>query len=681
VNLPSPPYPKTNDISIRWVGQVQTTIAGTYTFTVTSDDGQRLWVNGTNLVDDWISEGATPKSGSITLAANTRYDIVMEYMNIAGGASSTLAWTLPGDSVSAIIPTDFLYLPNAGNLVVGGTSQLTLSGSNSFSGGTTVANGGTLEASGDNTLGQGNVYINNNGQLVLQNGVTNGYISPAGDLVMNGADALAILSYTGTNTIHGFSTNGGTTYLPTGTYGASGSGATFQLFQFIGTGILNVTAIPSTTTLTSSSGNTAYGSSVTFTSTVSGSGPTPTGTVTFYDGASAIGMATLSGGQATFAASDLQVATSPHSITAVYSGDPNYVQSTSSALTQTVSPLTISPVTLAVSNKVYDSTVNASIIASNCTVSGVLPADTNGVHVGSATATFSDKNIGTNKTVSVSGITLVGSVAGNYLLSPNSETATANITQAGLSIIDVTANNKTYDGTTLDPLNAVSATLIGAFPGDVVSLNNSGAIGNFATAAVGNNKAVTVSGFTLNGTDATNYSLAQPTGLNASITQASTTNIVGSSANPAAPAATVHFTSTPTPIAPGAGTPTGNVIFLTNGVAFSTNALSSGVATSLSTTNLPVGTNTITAQYAGDANFTGSTGTLAQMVGGAPPGALSISLVGTNVVVNWSGSFTLQSAPAVNSTNSGFADVLGPVLTGPYTNTNAAAKTFFRLRN
>jgi len=60
-NLPTPPYPNTNQLSIRWLGQVLTTVAGNYTFTTTSDDGQRLWVNGTNLVDNWMSQGPAAK--------------------------------------------------------------------------------------------------------------------------------------------------------------------------------------------------------------------------------------------------------------------------------------------------------------------------------------------------------------------------------------------------------------------------------------------------------------------------------------------------------------------------------------------------------------------------------------------------------------------------------------------
>jgi hypothetical protein len=377
----------------------------------------------------------------------------------------------------------------------------------------------------------------------------------------------------------------------------------------------------------------------------------------------------------------LQVATSPHSITAVYNGNSTYAQAASSALTQVINPLTISPLTLSVSNKVYDSTVNASLILSNCTLSGVLTNDTNNVHIGAGTATFPARTVGTNITVAVTNLTLIGGLSGNYVLSPNGGTATANISTAGLTITNVTASSRVYNGTTNDALNAGSAALVGVFPGDNVTLNTIGATGNFTNAAVGANKTVIATGFTISGGDAANYTVAQPTGLTASITQASTTNVVSSTANPSSPGAVVDFISTPTPIAPGAGIPTGSVIFLTNGVVFNTNTLSSGSTISAGTSNLFLGTNIITARYAGDANFIGSTNTLAQIVGSPAPGALSISRVGGSVVLNWSGSFTLQSTAAINGTNSGFADLPGPVLTGPYTNTNTAAKTFFRLRN
>jgi hypothetical protein len=90
------------------------------------------------------------------------------------------------------------------------------------------------------------------------------------------------------------------------------------------------------TTLASSPNPSASGQLVTFTATVAPSaGPgTPTGTVTFKDGASALGTGTLAAGVASFATSSLAVG--GHSITAVYNGDTNFGGSTSAALSQAV---------------------------------------------------------------------------------------------------------------------------------------------------------------------------------------------------------------------------------------------------------------------------------------------------------------------------------------------------------
>ena len=92
-----------------------------------------------------------------------------------------------------------------------------------------------------------------------------------------------------------------------------------------------------TTKLSSSDSSAVYGESVTFTATVSANSPgsgTPTGTVTFMDGATSLGNGTLSGGVATFSISTLAVGS--HSITGIYNGDTNFTTSTSSTLAQTV---------------------------------------------------------------------------------------------------------------------------------------------------------------------------------------------------------------------------------------------------------------------------------------------------------------------------------------------------------
>jgi hypothetical protein len=61
---------------------------------------------------------------------------------------------------------------------------------------------------------------------------------------------------------------------------------------------------------------------------------TPTGSVTFYDGSTILGTATLSSGTASLSLTTLAVGS--HSITAVYGGDPNFKTSTSAALSQKV---------------------------------------------------------------------------------------------------------------------------------------------------------------------------------------------------------------------------------------------------------------------------------------------------------------------------------------------------------
>lgn len=66
--------------SVRWTGQVEAPVTGLYTFTVGSDDGARLWVNGQLLVADWTLHSYKENSGTITLIAGQRYDIKLEFL-------------------------------------------------------------------------------------------------------------------------------------------------------------------------------------------------------------------------------------------------------------------------------------------------------------------------------------------------------------------------------------------------------------------------------------------------------------------------------------------------------------------------------------------------------------------------------------------------------------------------
>jgi hypothetical protein len=104
---------------------------------------------------------------------------------------------------------------------------------------------------------------------------------------------------------------------------------------------------PTTTALTSSALALAAGTPVTFTATVASPGGTPTGNVTFHDGAAALSTVALSNGVATYVTSSLS--DGAHSISAVYLGNAGFLTSTSNVLTETVSDFTlkISPASLA----------------------------------------------------------------------------------------------------------------------------------------------------------------------------------------------------------------------------------------------------------------------------------------------------------------------------------------------
>jgi len=105
---------------------------------------------------------------------------------------------------------------------------------------------------------------------------------------------------------------------------------------------VTTTSVSTTTTVQSNLNPSLYGQSVTFTATVASTGSgTPTGTVTFLDGATVLGTGNLSGGVATFPTSLLSVGS--HSITAIYGGSSSFAASTSGILIQTVNsaPLVI----------------------------------------------------------------------------------------------------------------------------------------------------------------------------------------------------------------------------------------------------------------------------------------------------------------------------------------------------
>ena len=122
------------------------------------------------------------------------------------------------------------------------------------------------------------------------------------------------------------------------------------------------------------------------------------------------------------------------------------------------------------------------------------------------------------------------------------------------------------------------------------------------------------------------------------------------------------FTAVITAVAPGTGTPTGSVDFTdtTTGIDLGSVSLVSGTA-SLTTSSLPVGSNTITETYLGDGNFTSSSNTITvtvkQSVIVLDPSASGALNLSSYASVTFGGNVTIDSSSTSALTTSGNASV------------------------
>ncbi|MGC0151917.1 YDG domain-containing protein [Chromobacterium vaccinii] len=169
------------------------------------------------------------------------------------------------------------------------------------------------------------------------------------------------------------------------------------------------------------------------------------------------------------------------------------------AFSANITPLAIT-VAASGQNKTYDGTVADTVTLSS---SGVLAGDT--VNFSDTSASFANKNVGTGKAVSVSGISASGADAGNYTLNNSTATTSANITPLAITVA-AAGQNRTYDGTVND---AVTLSSSGVLAGDTVNFADTSA--SFANKNVGNGKTVSVSGISASGADAGNYTVSNST--------------------------------------------------------------------------------------------------------------------------------------------------------------------------
>jgi hypothetical protein len=410
----------------------------------------------------------------------------------------------------------------------------------------------------------------------------------------------------------------------------------------------------STTSLISSLNPSALDQPVTFTATVkpaSGTG-TPTGTVTFNDGATVLGTGMLSGGTTTLTTSGL--AGGAHLITAVYGGDANFTGGASPVLTQTVNKAA-SSTSVASSNN--PSSRGAPVIFT-AKVTSLAPGTTTGTVTfkdGAATlgtGTLSGAGTATFPTPALAAgahsITAIYGGDANFTTSTSPIlTQTINTTASSSSVV-ASSNDPSIIGTAVTLTASVTSLVTGPLTGTVTFQDGASALGPPVTLNVTGTATFTTSGLTAGthsitavyGGDA-NFASSTSSALMQTVNKVANSTSVASSSDPSIFGTAVIFTATV--MSSATGMPTGTVTFQDGAATLGTGMLSGGTAT-LTTSALAGGAHSITAVYAGDTNFASSTSpALTQTVADFSLSASPTSLSGT---AGSTSTYTITITPA-----------------------------------
>jgi hypothetical protein len=97
--------------SIRRVGRLKAPVTGTYNIKTGSDDGIRVWLNDSLIINQWDDHGYMVNSSTVNLVAGEFYTIKMEYYENKGKAITQLMWSHPGQVTDVAIPQQYLYPP------------------------------------------------------------------------------------------------------------------------------------------------------------------------------------------------------------------------------------------------------------------------------------------------------------------------------------------------------------------------------------------------------------------------------------------------------------------------------------------------------------------------------------------------------------------------------------------
>ena len=177
-----------------------------------------------------------------------------------------------------------------------------------------------------------------------------------------------------------------------------------------------------------------------------------------------------------------------------------------------ITPATVTASLTGVVDKIYDGTTTAMLSAGNYALSGLVAGDVGSVGLNDPNSgTYNNKNVGTGKAVSVSGLALTGTDALDYTLKSSAVSgAIGEIDPLAISASLTGTVDKTYDGTTTATVATSNYQLTGVLAGDTVKVTGPKS-GAYASKDVGTGIAVTVSGVTLGGAGASNYVLTSTT--------------------------------------------------------------------------------------------------------------------------------------------------------------------------
>ncbi|MDE7397032.1 MAG: glycoside hydrolase family 3 C-terminal domain-containing protein, partial [Muribaculum sp.] len=101
VNQAPDPFLPKSPLSVRWSGKLRPTVTGEYTFSLTSDDASRLYIDDNLVVDSWGYHPVQTDSARYYLEAGRDYNIRTEYFDSRDYAVCRLKWRVPAEAASS----------------------------------------------------------------------------------------------------------------------------------------------------------------------------------------------------------------------------------------------------------------------------------------------------------------------------------------------------------------------------------------------------------------------------------------------------------------------------------------------------------------------------------------------------------------------------------------------------